>query len=46
LALIFVPSIVITPTDTNPASRHKPSTSSNSPAISASWRRRNSAIVE
>ena len=34
------------PTDTRPASRHKPRTSSNGPAISASWRRRNSAIVQ
>jgi hypothetical protein len=46
LGWIFVPSIVITPTDTNPASRHRPSTSSNRSAISDSCRRRNSAIVE
>ena len=45
-ALIFVLSIAITPTDTNPASRQRSSTSSNSSPISASWRRRNSAIVE
>jgi hypothetical protein len=45
-ALIFVPSIVITPTDTRPASRHRPRTSSNNSSISRSCRRRNSAIVE
>jgi len=45
-ARIFVPSIEITPTSTNPASSHSSSTKLNSSAIGRSCRRRNSAIVE
>ena len=45
-ARIFVPSIAMIPTSTNPASSHSSSTALNSSAIARSCRRRNSAIVE
>jgi hypothetical protein len=42
----LVPSIAITPTFTSPAFLHSDSTELNNSASAASWRRRNSAIVE
>jgi hypothetical protein len=43
---IFVPSTMITPTFTSPASLQSASTSPNKPASAVSCRAQNSAIVE
>jgi hypothetical protein len=45
-AASFVASIAITPTDTSPARPQSPNTPVKSSASAASWRTRNSAIVE
>jgi hypothetical protein len=45
-AAIFVPSTATTPTPTNPALWQRERTDVNACASAASWRTRNSAIVE